>query len=60
MAAHAGATTRELMDRLGHSTSATAMKYQLVADDRPAEIARRLSPLAAQRDAPTLEGVMWS
>ena len=46
MAAHAGATTRELMDRLGHSTSAMAMRYQHVADDRPAEIARRLSRLA--------------
>lgn len=46
MAAHAGATTRELMDRLGHSTSAMAMRYQHVADERPAEIARRLSILA--------------
>lgn len=48
LAAHAGATTRELMDRLGHSTSAMAMRYQHVADDRPAEIARRLSALAEQ------------
>lgn len=48
MAAHAGATTRELMDRLGHSTSTMAMRYQHVADDRPAEIARRLSLLAAE------------
>ena len=46
LAAHAGATTRELMDRLGHSTSVMAMRYQHVADDRPAEIARRLSLLA--------------
>ena len=46
LAAHAGATTRELMDRLGHSTSLMAMRYQHVADDRPAEIARRLSLLA--------------
>ena len=43
---HTGATTRELMDRLGHSTSAMAMRYQHVADDRPAEIARRLSLMA--------------
>jgi integrase len=48
MAAVAGATTRELMDRLGHSTSNMAMRYQHVADDRPAEIARRLSLLAAE------------
>ena len=34
------------MDRLGHSTSTMAMRYQHVADDRPAEIARRLSLLA--------------
>ena len=48
LAAQAGATTRELMDRLGHSTSTMAMRYQHVADDRPAEIARRLSMLADQ------------
>ena len=48
LAAHAGATTRELMDRLGHSTSTMAMRYQHVADGRPAEIARRLSMLADQ------------
>ncbi|WP_256388431.1 site-specific integrase [Humibacillus sp. DSM 29435] len=52
LAAHAGATTRELMDRLGHSTSAMAMRYQHVADDRPAEIARRLSALAQQEGEP--------
>ena len=46
MAAHAGATTRELMDRLGHATSDMAMRYQHVADGRPAEIARRLSAMA--------------
>ena len=52
LAAHAGATTRELMDRLGHSTSAMAMRYQHVADDRPAEIARRLSLLAQPPSGP--------
>lgn len=54
LAAHAGATTRELMDRLGHSTSAMAMRYQHVADDRPAEIARRLSALAEQAREPAI------
>jgi integrase len=49
LAAHAGATTRELMDRLGHSTASMAMRYQHIADDRPAEIARRLSALAEQQ-----------
>ena len=52
LAAHAGATTRELMDRLGHSTATMAMRYQHVADDRPAEIAKRLSALAEQANSP--------
>lgn len=46
MAAQAGATTRELMDRLGHTTSEMAMRYQHVSDGRQAEIARRLSAMA--------------
>lgn len=45
-AAQAGATTRELMDRLGHSTPSMAMNYQHVAKDRPAVIAARMSQLA--------------
>ena len=45
-AAQAGATTRELMDRLGHSTPSMAMEYQHVAKDRPATIAARMSKLA--------------
>jgi len=36
MAAQAGATTRELMDRLGHTTSEMAMRYQHVSDGRQA------------------------
>lgn len=48
MAAQAGATTRELMARLGHTTAGVAMRYQHAAADRDAEIARRLSKLAAQ------------
>jgi len=52
LAAHAGATTRELMDRLGHSTATMAMLYQHVADGRPAEIAKRLSALAEDGDGP--------
>lgn len=46
MAAQAGATTRELMDRLGHTTAEMAMRYQHVAEGRQAEIARRLSLMA--------------
>jgi integrase len=50
MAAMSGATLAELMGRLGHSTPAMAIRYQHVAEDRDAEIARRLSAMAeAQR-----------
>lgn len=43
-AALAGATLRELQERLGHSTVAAAMKYQHTAG-RDAELARRMSEL---------------
>jgi integrase len=46
MAARTGATLAELMRRIGHSTPHAALKYQHAADDRDAEIARRLSELA--------------
>ena len=46
LAAQAGATTKELMGRLGHSTPEMSMRYQHVAAGRDAEIARRLSELA--------------
>ncbi len=49
MAAQAGATTRELMDRLGHTTSEMAMRSQHVADGRQAEIVRRLSEMAEEQ-----------
>lgn len=50
MAAVAGATTKEVMDRLGHTTSTAAMRYQHVAAGRADALAERLSALAA---APT-------
>jgi integrase len=46
LAAQSGATLAELMGRLGHSTPGMAIRYQHVAADRDAEIARRLSQLA--------------
>jgi integrase len=46
LAAQTGATLAELMNRLGHSTPGMAIRYQHVAADRDAEIARRLSELA--------------
>ena len=47
LAAQSGATTAELMHRLGHTTPQMALRYQHVAEGRDAEIARRLSKLAA-------------
>jgi hypothetical protein len=48
MAAQAGATMRELMDRLGHSTPQAAMIYQHAAATRQVEIANRLSMMASE------------
>ncbi|MBB1030509.1 site-specific integrase [Dietzia sp. SLG310A2-38A2] len=45
-AALVGATLRELMDRLGHSTATTALIYQHTAAGRDAEIAARISKLS--------------
>jgi len=47
LAAQSGATTAELMHRIGHTTPAMALRYQHVAEGRDAEIAARLSKLAA-------------
>ena len=44
-AAATGATLAELMARLGHSTQRAALRYQHAAQDRDAEIARRLSAM---------------
>lgn len=46
LAAQSGATTAELMHRLGHTTPVMALRYQHVAEGRDAEIAERLSKLA--------------
>jgi hypothetical protein len=46
LAAQSGATTAELMHRLGHTTPEMALRYQHVAEGRDAEIAERLSKLA--------------
>jgi integrase len=47
LAAQSGATTAELMHRLGHTTPQMALVYQHVGEGRDAEIAERLSKLAA-------------
>ena len=46
LAAATGASTRELMLRLGHSSPAAALRYQHATADRDAAIARVLSALA--------------
>jgi len=48
LAAQSGATTAELMHRLGHATPAMSLRYQHVAEGRDAEIAERLSRLAQE------------
>jgi integrase len=45
LAAATGATTKELMRRLGHSSPAAALLYQHAADDRDADIARALDAM---------------
>jgi integrase len=53
LAASTGATTKELMRRLGHSSPAAALLYQHAADDRDADIARSLDAmLSALNEAP--------
>ncbi|WP_428340754.1 tyrosine-type recombinase/integrase [Mycobacterium sp.] len=46
LAAQSGATTAELMHRLGHTTPQMALRYQHVAEGRDAEIAERMSKRA--------------
>jgi integrase len=48
LAAQAGATTKELMSRIGHTTPAMAMRYQIAAQERDAAIADKLSELAGK------------
>ncbi|AQT79314.1 site-specific integrase [Mycolicibacterium litorale] len=47
-AAIAGATTKELMARIGHATPAMAMRYQIAAADRDAAIAAAMSGLVGE------------
>jgi integrase len=45
-AAAAGATTKELMERIGHTSSGVALRYQHVMADRQAALAQALDGLA--------------
>jgi integrase len=46
LAAGAGASTRELMARLGHASSAASLRYQHATASRDESIAERLSEMA--------------
>ncbi len=52
LAAATGATTKELMARMGHTSPAVALRYQHVMADRDAMIAAGLDRLAAQAMKP--------
>ena len=47
LAAGTGATTKELMRRMGHASPAAALIYQHAADERDSEIARALDAMLA-------------
>ena len=51
LAAATGATTRELMARIGHSSPAAALRYQHVMKDRDKAVAAVLDGLAHAADA---------
>ncbi|WP_206055009.1 site-specific integrase [Nocardia sp. CS682] len=51
LAASTGATLADLKKRLGHSSSAAAMRYMHAVDGRDKEVAAELSKLAARGDA---------
>ena len=46
LVAAAGATTKELMERMGHTSPAVALRYQHVMGDRQAQLASALDDLA--------------
>jgi integrase len=48
LAARTGATTKELMARLGHSSPNAAMVYQHAAEDRDRLIAERLAAMTTE------------
>jgi integrase len=54
LAASAGATTKDLMKRLGHASPAAANRYLHVVDGRDAEVAAALSQLAEHGNAARL------
>jgi integrase len=58
LAAATGATVKDLQRRLGHSSTAAAMRYLHTVDGRDAEIATALSALAELGSAAKLPGTI--
>jgi len=54
MAASTGATTKDLMRRMGHASPVASYRYLHAVDGRDAEIASALSELATHGDAAKL------
>ena len=52
LAAAAGATTKELMGRMGHTSPAVALRYQHVMADRQVQLASALDDLARAATTP--------
>ena len=48
LAARTGATTKELMARLGHASARASLVYQHASEDRDRRIAERLGEMAAE------------
>ena len=60
LAVAAGASTRELMVRMGHSSSAAALRYQHVMAGRDAAIAAALDELVQAASARWRTRLAWS
>jgi integrase len=52
LAAQAGATTKELMTRLGHASPVAALRYQHATAERDQALAARIDALIVPRDVP--------
>lgn len=57
LAAWTGASTKELMSRLGHASSRAALRYQHAAESRDREIAARLDDVFAAVRTPPASSV---
>lgn len=53
LAAQAGATTKELMARIGHASPQAALRYQHAAEERDQVVADRIGAMVASASSPT-------